>query len=211
MNQIVRRCLNSAFPTLRLLLVAVLNLGCASYQGTAKDAQPSQVVQSGAWVMVPNFPRVLQQSNHDCGAAALSAVLSFWGHPTSPNQVVAATGRSGQRLSAGDLESYARSAGLSSYVFYGTMTDIAYELSHGRPVIVGLGKAYQDGKALAHYEVVVGYEPHKKQVLLLDPGGGWKIDSFMGFGKEWIVSKGVTVVVFPHSTPRPIETSVAGM
>lgn len=110
-------------------------------------------------------------------------------------------------MSAGDLANYARSAGLSSYVFYVTMTDIAYELRHGRPIIVGLGKPYQDGKALAHYEVVVGYEPHKKQVLLLDPGGGWKIDSFEGFGKEWLISKGVTVVVFPPNASRSKETS----
>jgi ABC-type bacteriocin/lantibiotic exporter with double-glycine peptidase domain len=210
MNHVFRRSPGGAVPALRVLLVAVLNLGCAFYQGTAKDVQPLQVARSGNWVVAPRVPLVMQQSNHDCGAAALAAVLRFWGHPTSPDQVVAATGRGGKRLSAGDLSKHARSAGLLSYVFYGTMTDIAYELNHGRPVIVGLGKSYQEGKALAHYEVVVGYEPHTKQVLLLDPGGGWKVDSFAGFGKEWSVSKGVTVVVFPQTVPRPIGAGSAG-
>jgi len=53
--------------------------------------------------------------------------------------------------------------------------------------------------ALSHYEVVVGYEPNKKQLLLLDPARGWQVDSFEGFAKEWAVSKGVTIVTFPDS------------
>ena len=205
MKHFLMRRLVGAFQALQVLLVAVPSLGCAGYQGTAKEAQPDQIAREGKWVIVPSFPRVLQQSNHDCGAAALAAVLSFWGHPTTPDRIVAATGHAGQRLSASDLEGYARSRGLSSYVFFGTMADIVYELSRGRPVIVGLGKPYADDKALAHYEVVIGYEPHKQQVLLLDPARGWQVDSFEGFGKEWSLSKGVTLVAF---IPAP---TVAGL
>lgn len=65
------------------------------------------------------------------------------------------------------------------------MTDIAYEIGHGRPVIVGVGKQFEKDKAIAHYEVVIGYEPDKRQVLLLDPALGWQVNSFEGFGKEW--------------------------
>ncbi len=205
-NALTRRPVGS-FPTFQFLLVAVLNLGCAFYQGTAKEVQPSLVVRDGNWVLAPRLPRVMQEANHDCGAAALAAVLRFWGHATSPDQVVAATRRTGQRLSAGDLEKYARSAGFSSYVFFGTMTDIVYELRRGRPVIVGVGKPYQEGKVLAHYEVVVGYEPTKRQVLLLDPASGWQVDSVEGFAKEWSFSKGVTVVVFPRELPPHVPST----
>jgi ABC-type bacteriocin/lantibiotic exporter with double-glycine peptidase domain len=173
--------------------MAALSLGCASYRGSASTAQPSEVAHEGGWVIVPHFPLVLQEGNHDCGAAALSAV---WGRASTPADIVKAQPVPGQRLSASDIERYARHEGLSSYVFFGTMKDVAYELGHGRPVIVGLAKPYSGNKAVAHYEVVVGYEPVKRRVLLLDPGRGWQTDSFDGFGREWAVSKGVTIVAF---------------
>jgi ABC-type bacteriocin/lantibiotic exporter with double-glycine peptidase domain len=200
----LKRRTRAVFVAVQILLLAGPSFGCASYQGTAKEARPAEIAREGGWVIVPGFPRVLQQADHDCGAAALAAVLGFWGQPTSPGRIAAAAGRKGQRLRASDLESYARGRGLSSYVFFGTMTDIAYEIGHGRPVIVGVGKQFEKDKAIAHYEVVIGYEPDKRQVLLLDPALGWQVNSFEGFGREWSYSKGVTMVAF-LSEPSPVE------
>jgi predicted double-glycine peptidase len=182
-----------------ILAMAVLNFGCASYRGTATTAQPSTVSQQGQWTMVPNFPHVAQANPNDCGAAALAAVLRFWGHAASPESIESALGQADRRLQAGDMGAYTRNFGMQSYVFFGTMKDIVHELEQGRPVIVGLGKMVDDKKALSHYEVVVGWEPNKKQVLLLDPARGWQVDSLEGFAKEWAISKGVTIVAFPNS------------
>jgi predicted double-glycine peptidase len=183
-----------------LMAMAALSFGCASYRGTASSAQPSIVAQQGQWMMVRNFPYVAQANDNDCGAAALAAVLRFWGHPASAQSIEAALGRADNRLKAGDMETYARSFGMQSYVFFGTMKDIVHELEQGRPVIVGLGKMFDDDKkAISHYEVVVGYEPNKKQLLLLDPAHGWQVDSLDGFAKEWAVSKAVTLVAFPET------------
>jgi predicted double-glycine peptidase len=183
---------------LLLIAMTVLGLGCASYRGTATPAQPSAVAQQGQWTMVPNFPHVAQLGEKDCGAASLAAVLRYWGHSASPESIATALDRTDSRLQAGEMESYARDAGLRSYVFFGTMKDVIHELDRGRPVIVGLGKMVEEKKALSHYEVVVGYEPHKKQVLLLDPARGWQVDTYEGFAKEWAISKAVTMVVFPE-------------
>lgn len=183
-------------PRRSLAVLAALSLACSSYKTTAKEAQPSRLVQEGNWVVVPRFPLVLQRGTKDCGAAALSAVAQYWGRSAPPEVIEASTGRVGERLRAGDLEHFARENGLSSYVFYGTMNDVIYEVQRGRPVIVGLGKMIEEKKALAHYEVVVGYEPKKRLVMLLDPGRGWQVDSFEGFAREWAISKAVTVVVF---------------
>jgi predicted double-glycine peptidase len=180
-----------------LVTLATLGLGCASYQGTATHAQPSAVVQQGQWTMVRNFPFVAQTNGDDCGAAALAAVLRYWGHRASPESIEAAIGADDNRLKAGDMEAYARSLGMRSYVFFGTMKDVVHELEQGRPVIVGLGKMVEEKKALSHYEVVVGWEPNKKQLLLLDPARGWQVDSLEGFAKEWAISRGVTIVAFP--------------
>jgi ABC-type bacteriocin/lantibiotic exporter with double-glycine peptidase domain len=187
------------------IALAVLTLGCASYRGTAKDVRPSAVAEQGNWWMVPKFPLVLQEGSHDCGAAALSAVLRFWGRSTTPDEIAKALGKKNERLRAGEMAAYARSVGLNTYVFYGTMTDVVYELRHGRPVIVGLGKKVDDKRALAHYEVAVGYEPQQKQVLLMDPGRGWQIDSLQGFGEEWARSKGVTIVAFLPASDRRVS------
>lgn len=189
-----------------LIAIAMLSLGCASYSGTASTVQPSAVAHEGEWMMVPGFPLVLQDHSHDCGAAALSSVLRFWGRPASPEAIETSLGRKDARLRAGDIEQYARKAGLSSYVFFGTMTDVVHELKQGRPVIVGLGKKYEGNKAVSHYEVVVGYEPTKKLVLLLDPGRGWQVDGLTGFAKEWALSHAVTIVAFLPGSDHRVST-----
>jgi len=153
--------------------------------------------------MVPNFPLVRQVDRDDCGGAALAAVLRYWGHSATPESIEAAIGRHDRRLSAGDMAAHAREVGLSAYVINGTMNDVAYELDRGRPLIVGLGKEIVTGSALSHYEVVVGYEPTKKRVLLLDPERGWQIDTFEGFATEWSRSGGVTIVAFLPAGEAP--------
>jgi predicted double-glycine peptidase len=181
---------------LALAVFAALNLGCASYQGSAKNVEVASLANKGSWVIVPNFPKVMQSSNHDCGAAALAAVLAYWGRPTTPESVAEAEKKTGRQLRASDIERHAKNAGLSAFVFYGNMGDILYEVQRGRPVIVGVGKPYGENKALAHYEVVIGVEPKAKRVLLLDPAKGFQTNSYEGFGTEWAASKGVTIVTF---------------
>ena len=90
MNHIYERNLSATIPALKVLLIAALSLGCAAYQGTAKDVEPAHAMRSGNWIVAPRVPLVVQQANHDCGAAALTAVLRYWGHSTSPDRVVAA-------------------------------------------------------------------------------------------------------------------------
>jgi ABC-type bacteriocin/lantibiotic exporter with double-glycine peptidase domain len=189
------------------ILLAVLSLGCASYVGTAKPAQPAVIDREGEWIMVRQFPQVMQDQNDDCGAAALASVMRFWGHEATPRSILSAIGRKDHRLRAGDMATYARKAGLHSYVFFGTMTDIVHELERGRPIIVGLGKQVAAKKALSHYEVVIGYEPKKKLVLLLDPAKGFQVDSLEGFSEEWTRTKGVTIVTFLPESERAVSDS----
>src|SRR5512142_3204663 len=104
------------WPLLRIGL-AVMSLGCASYTGTARTADPGAEARAGKWWMVPSFPLVRQDTSNDCGAAALAAVMSYWGHPTSPGAIEADRGGENSRLRAGDMVAYARKKGLHSYVF----------------------------------------------------------------------------------------------
>jgi ABC-type bacteriocin/lantibiotic exporter with double-glycine peptidase domain len=185
----------------------LLCVGCSVYQGTSKSAEPTALAREGDWTMVQDFPLVRQVDKDDCGGAALASVLRFWGYPATPQGVEAAIGRKDRHLSAGDMANHARSLGLKAFVFYGTMDDVKHELELGRPVIVGLGKKVVTGKALAHYQVVVGYEAKKELVMLLDPGQGWQVDTVKGFSTEWARSGGVTIVTFlPAEDARAANT-----
>ena len=182
--------------SLLTVVAFVASVGCSAYRGTARTAEPARLAREGDWTMVENFPLVRQVDSDDCGGAALAAVLRFWGHSATPESVEKAVGGKNRRLRAGDMAAHARELGLRAYVFNGTMNDVVYELQQGRPIIVGLGKEIATKKVLAHYEVVVGYEPQKRLVLLLDPGLGWQIDTFDGFNDEWARSGRVTLVTF---------------
>lgn len=185
-------------PTLRsfalALLVALTAGGC--YRGSAHDAELSAIRNDSGWVRV-EVPLVRQSGSKDCGAAALAAVLGYWGRPVEAHEIDRATGRSaGRRVSAGQLASYAKERGLSAFVFYGDFADLAHELDRGRPVIVGVAKQYAAKKALAHYEVVVGYHRASRRILTLDPAHGFRENSMKGFLAEWAPTGRVTLVAF---------------
>ena len=192
--------------TFVLIGCSVATGGCASYAGTAKGANPSALARQGNWLMVPGFHRVMQESSDDCGGAALASVLRYWGRDVTPAAIEARVGGGNRRLRAGDMVAYARSEGLRSYVFFGTMDDIRYELEQRRPVVVGLAKALDSKRALLHYEVVVGYEPQQGNLLLLDPDRGFQVDTVEGFSTEWMRSKGVTIVAFPPTPGTNVST-----
>jgi ABC-type bacteriocin/lantibiotic exporter with double-glycine peptidase domain len=183
-------------------LCAVLGvgpIGCAAYQGTAVSADPSLPLRETGWLWVSGVPEVLQSGEKDCGPAALSAVLEYWGYATAPHEIQSSLGRaSGERVRAAELTTYARAHGFDAFVFKGTMTDVMAELRQGRPVIVGVAKRY-DQDVLSHYEVVVGIQHASQLVLTLDPARGWRKNTLSGFMSEWEPSGRVTIVVFPAS------------
>lgn len=185
-------------PTLRSLALALFCAlavgGC--YRGSAQDAELSVIRKESGWVRV-EVPLVRQTGSKDCGAAALASVLGYWGRPVEASEIDRATGRTAERrVSAGELAGYAKERGLSAYVFYGDFADLAHELDQGRPVIVGVAKQYAPKKALAHYEVVVGYHRASRRILTLDPARGFRENSMQGFLKEWAPTGRVTLVTF---------------
>lgn len=169
--------------------------GCATYQGTAHPVAAREVARQSGWVRVNGVPVVLQNGLQDCGAAALSAVLEFWGKDVTPNDIRVSTHMRGAGLQAGELRDFTRRQGLGAFVFYGSLHDVMHELSSGRPVIVGTAKPYSGKRRLTHYEVVVGYNPETKRLLTMDPARGWSENSLDGFMDEWAPTRRVTLVV----------------
>jgi len=153
-------------------------------------------------------PEVLQRGDKDCGAAAMSAVLGYWGQRATPEQIrLELHHAAGDGLRAGELTTYARGRGLDAYAFKGDFGDVLSELRKGRPMIIGVAKRYGDD-LLAHYEVVVGVHPASQRVLTLDPARGWRQNTWYGFTSEWEPTGRVAIVVFPSD--RPGEAGGAG-
>lgn len=181
-------------------MLAGLLAGC-SYLGTAESVDPRELTREAGWIVVPGVPLVLQQDDRDCGAAALSMVLSYWRVPTTIGDVTAGSpppGGSGHK--AGELRDYARGRGLDAYLIHGTPRDLQHELKRGRPLIAGLVKRHVSGP-VTHYEVVVALHPERGLVATLDPSRGWQKNCLDGFREEWGPSGFLTLVVLPREGP----------
>lgn len=203
-----------AHESRRAVVAVALRLGallfasaCASYAGSSRPVTSSEVERELGWSRVSGVPVVRQEHASDCGPAALSSVLQYWGLDDARESIEMTLEKSGQPPGtlAGDLRDYARARGLRAYVFGGTLRDIQHELGLGRPVIVGVHQRLTSERVLRHYVVVVGYHETRGQVLLVDPARGLRRDSVEGFVEEWQGAERLLLVVFPAG-----EDTVAG-
>jgi hypothetical protein len=170
--------------------------GC--YTGAARDVSPYQVAEAQGdptWRLVDDVPFVAQRSEHDCGSAALTMALAYYRLPPArlpPDE---------EGARAGDLRDAARARGLQAFVISGTFGDLLEHIGRGRPVLVGLAKPVSSGRAVAHYEVVVGLNRDRRLIRSLDPARGMRENSFEGFAREWIPTRQVMIVMFPAVIP----------
>jgi ABC-type bacteriocin/lantibiotic exporter with double-glycine peptidase domain len=186
-------------------LPCLLTLSC--YAGGAHDVSPQRaaaLASDGSWTFAPDVPFVHQQSDSDCGPAALAMVLAHFGVRATLADVVALDPPDHEGVRAGALRDVARSKGLAAFVVPGTFEDLFTELGQGRPVLVGLAKPLTGGRAIAHYEVVVAIDRRDRQVLTLDPGRGLRENTLEGFAREWAPTGRVAIVVFRSTPSRPL-------
>jgi ABC-type bacteriocin/lantibiotic exporter with double-glycine peptidase domain len=187
----------------------------ACYAGSARSVSPSQasaLTADPSWIVVPDVPFVAQQSDEDCGPAALAMVLRRFGVPVTLAEVTAAEPPKDGGVRAGDLRNFARGQGLQAFVVAGTFDDLFGELGRGHPVLVGLAKPMTGGRAQAHYEVVVAINRRARQLLTLDPGRGLRENSLEGFAREWAPTGRVTLIAFrpPRRPPDAAPVATGG-
>jgi ABC-type bacteriocin/lantibiotic exporter with double-glycine peptidase domain len=181
----------------RLALIVLLAPAC--YAGSARSVsaeRASALAADPAWTFARDVPFVRQQSDADCGPAALAMVLQHFGLRTTLAELVAREPPRDGGVRAGDLRDVAREEGLAAFVVAGTFGDLSEQLARGRPVLVGLATPMTGGRALAHYEVVVAIDRRDGRLLTLDPGRGLREDSLAGFAREWAPTGRVTLIVF---------------
>ena len=194
------------------LILALALAGPACYTGSAHTLPANSVAamaRDPQWQLVTDVPFVAQQTAHDCGPAALAMVLAHFRVPAAEHPELA-----GGDVRAGTLRDVARAQGLDSFVVSGTFPDLFAQVERGRPVVVGLAKpmALTGGRALAHYEVVIGLNRAKRLILSLDPAAGLRENSFEGFAREWAPTHQVTIVFLGtlKGSPGPPASGLVG-
>jgi ABC-type bacteriocin/lantibiotic exporter with double-glycine peptidase domain len=193
-----------------LFVLAPSFTACVSYAGQARDAEPTRIASERGWLRVGEVEGVRQRSTKDCGAAALSTVMKYWGEPATPQAIEASLTRDiGNGMFAGELKAFAEQRGLRAFVFNGAFADIERELRSGRPSIVGVAKPYDDEHLRLHYEVVLGYHPRQRRVLTFDPARGLRENTLEGFEHEWAATERVTLVVFKDANAKQAASATA--
>lgn len=187
------------------LVVAVTLAACSTYRGTARDVSAAQIQAEPGWVLVRDVPYTQQQGETECGAAAISMVVSYWTGANTESIVTAFRPVPERGIAAGRLRDYARTHGLASYLIEGTVEDLVREIKAGRPVLVGLSKPQSRTRVLDHYEVVVGLHGDRQLVVTLDPESGWRQNTVQGFFREWKLAGFVTLIV--SARPEPAARS----
>jgi ABC-type bacteriocin/lantibiotic exporter with double-glycine peptidase domain len=151
-------------PALRACVIIYL-VGMAACAGPAElYTGKGQPVPSHALYVkqVPFYP----QTQYQCGPASLAAVLNFWGHPVTPDQIAQDIYRPRIKGTLSlDLWQYARGQDVRATVHHGSWEFLETEVRRDHPVIAFLNLGFRE-MPLGHFLVVVGLDPDEKSVIV---------------------------------------------
>jgi len=178
------------------VLFAVIGLaGCQlPYTGGARPVTPQEL--GSGWYRAAATPVVRQHQETDCGLAALAMMAGAWGRQWSVEELNSQLPPTKRGVKLGALRDLARSRGLDAYAIKGRARDLENELSHGRPVLLGLILPYDRDHNASHYEVAVALNPRDGTVVTIDPASGqWRQRSQRVLDLEWKPAGFATLVV----------------
>ncbi len=183
---------------LGLALALVLASGCAvGYTGAARPIAATSVATADGWI-VAAVPEIRQTAQNDCGPAALVMVAGRWQHHVELAAITHAAKPNAAGTRLGTLRDVARSHGLRAFAIKGDRALLEYELTRGRPVIVGLVRPHGKKYAQTHFEVVVAVHPDGR-IATVDPGAGWQVRPWAGLEAEWAPAGHPAMVVLGKS------------
>jgi ABC-type bacteriocin/lantibiotic exporter with double-glycine peptidase domain len=182
------------------VLIGASAMLAACQAGRGSVVSPADVSERDGWTLVSGVPFVKQRSELDCGAAAITMVLRYWGVPIDAKDVVATQPAALERgFKASELRELVRARGLDAFLVNGEPEDLRTEIERRRPLIVGLARR-ANGTAIGHYEVVIGFHHARRRVLTLDPAAGWRESSYEEFAAEWAGARQLALVVFRRAS-----------
>jgi len=177
------------FPVLALVLLA----GCGIAPYRAQDMSPNAVVLQ--------TPLTQQDDLYDCGLAAISALCGYYGVeiPQDERAELAQVAASHEGLSGAELRAALERLGMEVYLFEGRLKEGATSLQTNivarRPMLVmtEMGGSH-------HYSLVVGFDPDREVVVLLDPELGLLTMDFPLFERDWSRTGRFTLLAVPRKT-----------
>lgn len=177
---------------LAAILLSVSLLGCSGL-GPRPPELPPEADGKGLH-QIPNWFHVAQHTEITCGAAVVAGVLSYWGTPTTSDEVADATLRPGNDgIVAKDLAAYVQGKGYAAVIFEGTFPRLLEGVDKGRPMIVGTINADRS----FHFMTVIGYHDRRAWFVVDDPARGLRKVSFDEFARMWGGAQCFTLLVAP--------------
>ena len=185
---------------LAMSLLAVVAAGCAS------SAPRPQMLSASATVLPT--PLVEQDDPHECGLAALTSLCDYYRVtiPEAQRQELSRLSEQEHGLSGAELRTALQGLGFEAYVFEGTFdrgaTGVLGHIEKGRPLLVMLN---HDGDN--HYDLLIGHDPERANVVLLDPSRGPVLLPDATFQSLWGAVRHFTLLAVPAA---PAQSGVAG-
>jgi ABC-type bacteriocin/lantibiotic exporter with double-glycine peptidase domain len=164
-----------------LVLSTLLLLGAG-----CRSAPPTKVPYSATAVRL-ELPFVRQESTNDCGLASISALCRYWQVALPSEERASLTRRAAETggLSGGELQTTLERLGFEVYLFQGRLdrsaTGLYKHVDSGRPPLVMLSG---EGNG-PHYEILLGYDEPRGNVILLDPVRGEVLLTTANFEQVW--------------------------
>lgn len=186
--------------------VGLFLLSLAGCRSTATSTIPMSAVSES--VVRLDLPLVRQDALFDCGLASISALCQYWGiaMPTEQRTSLARTAAENAGLSGSELRSALEQVGFEVFLFRGTLdrtaTGVYAHVDAHRPPLVMLSG---DGTN-QHYELVLGYDEPRGNLILLDPVMGETLVPVAVFDRNWERCKRFTLL----AAPKP-PSSVANL
>jgi ABC-type bacteriocin/lantibiotic exporter with double-glycine peptidase domain len=179
----------------------VLFLGVlAVLPGCARRARPLATKWLSPQAVVLKLPLVAQEELHACGLASVKILCAYYGQdvPREREAELARLVRERRGLSGRELRGALESMGFEAFVFAGALDrgprGLYGHIDRGRPVIV---MTSPDGRA-NHYELFVGYDEARANVVLIDPRRGAVLLPRVRFESLWEKAKRFALLAVPR-------------
>lgn len=151
-----------------------------------------------------DLPLVRQDALYDCGLASISALCQYWRVeiPDEERGLLARTAEERAGLSGSEVGDALERLGLEVYLFKGSLdrTPIGLygHVDAGRPPLVMVSNNGSDH----HYELVLGYDESRSNLILLDPMKGEILVPVTVFDRNWARCQRFTLLACPREGPR---------
>lgn len=167
--------------------------GCATSPWIEAQHLDDQLSEGSVFMPAPLH---LQRGNTDCGLASAASLLEFHGRSFELPKDWPVD----QEVSAAQVRDLCRQRGLSAVVIEGEFSDAEPRglfaiLGRGVPALVQIAPRPEAPES-RHFALVVGFDPVRRWVLIVDPARGYGALPYGAFEEHWARAGHLTLVAW---------------